>query len=164
MLQKFNADEVFKIGVQIEKNGKDFYLAAAAKADDKDLKRIFTELASWETRHATLFENLRTELPLSIKNDNVYDPENNIHLYLKSVADSTVFIKGADMEEEVARCESALEILEKALVFEKDSVVFYSSMKEIIPHDLGHSEIDKLILEELFHVGQLTKEIKKLKE
>jgi rubrerythrin len=162
MSQKFNADEVFKIGVQIEKNGRDFYLAAAAKTTDTDLKKLFSELASWETRHAALFEDLRTKLPESIKNDNIYDPENNIHLYLKSVADNTIFIQGNIMENVVKACNSAVEILEKALNFEKDSVVFYSSMKEIVPGDLGKSEVDKLVLEELFHVGQLTKEIKKL--
>lgn len=162
MSQKFNADEVFKIGVQIEKNGQDFYLAAAAKTTDADLKQLFSELASWETRHATLFENLRTQLPASVKNDNIYDPENNIHLYLKSVADNTIFVQGNEMEKVVATCNSAIEILEKALSFEKDSVVFYSSMKEIVPGDLGKSQIDNLVLEELFHVGQLTKEIKKL--
>jgi rubrerythrin len=65
------------------------------------------------------------------------------------------------MEKVVSACNSAVEILEKALTFEKDSVVFYTSMKEIVPGELGKSEIDKLVLEELFHVGQLTKEIKK---
>jgi rubrerythrin len=162
MSQKFNADEVFKIGVQIEKNGREFYLAAAAQTVDINLKKMFSELATWETHHATLFENLRSNLPPSIKNDNIYDPDNDIHLYLKSVADNTIFIQGNEMEKVVASCNSALEILQKALIFEKDSVVFYSSMKEIVPADLGKSEIDKLILEELFHVGQLTKEIKKL--
>ena len=162
MSQKFNADEVFKIGVQIEKNGREFYLAAAAKTTDTDLKKLFSELATWETRHATLFESLRSNLPADVKNDNIYDPENNIHLYLKSVADNTIFVQGNEMEKVVSTCNSAVEILEKALTFEKESVVFYTSMKEIVPGELGKSEIDKLVLEELFHVGQLTKEIKKL--
>jgi hypothetical protein len=35
-------------------------------------------------------------------------------------------------------------------------------MKELVPQNLGKNEIDKLVIEELKHVGQLTKEINKL--
>jgi rubrerythrin len=163
MSQLFNADEIFKIGIQIESNGREFYLAAAEKSDDIDLKKLFTELAVWESRHMTLFESFRSKLPALLKNENVYDPDNNIHLYLKSVADSTVFVKGSDMSKTVQLCKSPADILEKALTFEKESVVFYSSMKEIVPDALGKTEVDKLVVEELFHVGLLTKEINKLK-
>jgi rubrerythrin len=163
MSQLFNADEIFKIGVQIEKNGREFYLAAADKSSDADSKKLFTELADWESRHMVLFENFRSKLSDVIKNENVYDPDNNIHLYLKSVADNTVFVKSSDMAASVALCNSPVEILEKALAFEKESVVFYSSMKAIVPDTLGKADVDKLVLEELFHVGLLTKEINKLK-
>jgi len=163
MSQLFNADEIFKIGVQIEKNGREFYLAAAEKSADADSRKLFTELADWESRHMILFENFRSKLPAIIKNENVYDPDNNIHLYLKSVADNTVFVKGNDAAADVASCKSPAEILEKALAFEKESVVFYSSMKAIVPDALGKADVDKLVLEELFHVGLLTKEINKLK-
>lgn len=162
MGQILNADELFKIGVQIEKNGKEFYLAAADNTDDRDLKKMFAELAKWEGRHVSLFEEFRANIPAALKNEFAYDPENSIHLYLKSVADSTVFVKNDDSEKNVKSCRSAREVLEKALVFEKDSVVFYSSMKQIVPDALGKSEIDKLIIEELYHVGLLTKEIQNL--
>jgi len=163
MSQIFNADEIFKIGIQIEKNACEFYRAAASKTTDTDLKKLFSELAQWETRHISLFEDFRTKLPASMKNENAYDPENSIHMYLKSVAGSVVFVKGNEMERLVALCKSPVEILEKALNFEKDSVVFYASMKEIVPDSLGKSKIDTLVLEELNHVGTLTKEVGKFK-
>lgn len=158
----FNADEVFKIGVQIEKNGREFYLAAASKVTDPDLKKLFTSLADWEKKHVSTFEEFRSALPSTIKNENIYDPENTIHLYLKSVADSTVFVQGIDTDEMIASCKSPVDILKKALGFEKDSVVFYSSMKSITPENLGKVDLDKIILEELNHIGMLTKEINKL--
>ncbi len=163
MSQIFNAYEIFKISIQIEKNGKNFYSAAAEETRDEQFKKLFTELADWESKHVTLFEKFRDNLPSEVKFEDVFDPDNLIHLYLESVADSTVFIKESDMKKTVSECESIIEILEKALEFEKDSVVFYSSMRSIVPDDLGKAEIDKLIQEELFHVGQLTKEIKSLK-
>lgn len=163
MSQIFNAYEIFKISIQIEKNGKDFYSAAAEKTRDEQFKKLFSELADWESKHIILFENFRDHLYTEVKFEDVFDPDNLVHLYLKSVADSTVFVKENDIKNTVSECKSIIEILEKALEFEKDSVVFYSSMKSIVPDDLGKAEIDKLIQEELFHVGQLTKEIKGLK-
>lgn len=162
MSQVLNADELFKIGIQIEKNGQEFYLAAAAITNDPDQKKLFTELAEWESRHVSLFEKFRENLPALLKNDYAYDPENSIHQYLKSVADNTIFVKNNNSEKTVASCKNAKEVLEKALTFEKESVVYYSSMKQIVPESLGKSEIDNLVIEELRHVGILTQEIQKL--
>jgi rubrerythrin len=58
MAQVFNASEVFDIGVQIEKNGKEFYLAAEKRSNDPFLKTMFSQLAAWEGNHVELFEQL----------------------------------------------------------------------------------------------------------
>lgn len=160
MAQVFNADEVFDIGVQIEKNGRAFYLAAKDRTQDPLLKNMFAELAVWEGNHVELFEHLRTTLPADANRHIEFDPDNMIHLYLKAVADSILFVN--QNRYTVDSCHSSLELLQKALDFERDAVVLYSSMKEVVPLNLGKNEIDKLIAEELNHVGQLTKEISKL--
>ena len=51
-----NIDEVFQIGIEIEKNGKKFYTQAALKTEEADLKRFFNDLAGWESKHISLFE------------------------------------------------------------------------------------------------------------
>ena len=163
MAKVFNADEVFAIGIQIEKNGKEFYSSAAKKTEDLRMKAFFSELAQWEEKHISLFESLKNSLPETIKQKDVFDPDNMIHLYLKAFADSKVFTKEQDMALEVEKAETPIDILNRALEFEKESVVFYSSIKEIVGDDLGKGEIDKLVHEELNHVGQITKEINALK-
>lgn len=160
MGQVFNADEVFAIGVEIEKNGKAFYLAAKDRTDDPVLKKLFDELAKWENNHINFFEKLRNELPTENMTQLEYDPDNIVHLYLKSVADEKIFL---DQDYAIDSCRDSLDILKKALEFEKDAVVLYSSMKDIVPEEMGKKEIDKLVYEELKHVAQLTKEIGKLK-
>ena len=62
MAQLFNADEIFAMGVQIEKNGVAFYTTAANNTEDTDLKNLFLQLAEWEHNHVKLFENLRMKL------------------------------------------------------------------------------------------------------
>ncbi|HEX2957912.1 MAG TPA: ferritin family protein [Chitinispirillaceae bacterium] len=159
----FNADEIFKIGVQIEKNGYAFYSAAAKRSDNEEIKQLLRELAHWEEQHIEIFEKLRKELSTKIDMMEEFDPDNMVHLYLKSIADSKIFVKGQRMDEEFNTCNSPSEVLAVALAFEKDSVVFYSSMKEAVRSDLGKDDIDKLIREELLHVGIITQELAKLR-
>jgi rubrerythrin len=158
----FNADEIFKIGVQIEKNGYAFYSAAAQRSDDSQIKQLLGELAFWEERHIEIFEKLRKELSAQVDVMEEFDPDNMVHLYLKSIADSKIFVKGQQMDGVLDTCNSPSDVLNAALAFEKDSVVFYSSMKDAVRSDLGKEDVDKLIREELLHVGIITQELTKL--
>ena len=162
MAQRFNADEVFAMGVQIEKNGFSFYKTAAGRTDDPDLRDLFLQLAEWEQKHVTLFEGLRMKLPAAAREADVYDQDNMVHMYLKAVADNNVFVKGLSMQPENLVWTSPVAILKTALDFEKDSVVFFSSMKEMAIDKAGAAEVEKLVLEELRHIGYLTAEIRKL--
>ena len=162
MAQRFNADEIFSMGVQIEKNGFSFYATAAESTQDPDLKDLFKRLAEWEQKHIAVFEDLRVKLPVNVREDDVYDQDNMVHAYLKAVADNNVFVKGLSMDAGSVVWTSPTAILRSALDFEKDSVVFFSSMKEITIDKQGAAEVEKLIQEELRHIGFLTGEIRKL--
>jgi rubrerythrin len=162
MAQLFNADEIFAMGVQIEKNGVAFYSAAAGNTDDPDLKQLFQQLAEWEQTHIAIFEDLRLRLPATVKATDVYDPDNMVHLYLKAVADNNVFVRGLTLDPGTLVWTSPVKVLTTALDFEKDSVVFFSSMKEVTMGRTGSAEVEKLVLEELKHIGYLTGEIRKL--
>ena len=162
MIQRFNADEIFAMGVQIEKNGFAFYSAAAENTEDTDLKDLFSRLAEWEQKHVTLFESLRMKIPPLAKETDVFDQDNMVHLYLKAVADNNVFVKGLALDPATLVWTSPVNVLTTALDFEKDSVVFFSSMKEVATDKSGAAEVDKLITEELRHIGFLTTEIRKL--
>ena len=162
MVQRFNADEVFSMGVQIEKNGFAFYSAAAENTEDTDLKDLFLRLAEWERKHVTIFESLRMNIPAAAKETDAFDQDNMVHLYLKSVADNNVFVKGLTLDPATLVWTSPVNVLTTALDFEKDSVVFFSSMKEVATEKSAASEVDKLVTEELRHIGFLTGEIRKL--
>lgn len=162
MAMKFNADEIFSMGVQIEKNGFSFYSEAASKTKDTDLKDLFNQLAEWEQRHAALFEDLRLKLPSTVRESDVFDQDNLIHLYLKAVSDNNVFVKGLTLDTKNLIWTSPVAILTTALDFEKDSVVFFSSMKELTTEKTGAAEVSKLVNEELRHIGFITAEIRKL--
>jgi rubrerythrin len=163
MNQLLTANEVFRIGVEIEKNGLKFYRTAATQAAGAPIKKLLSELADWENQHIEIFEELRKNLPAQFKNENLFDPEDEIGLYVKAMADTHIFVKNSDSESLASRCATAGEILNCALTFEKDSVVFYTAMREVVGEAAGKSEVEEIIHEELTHVGILTRELQKVK-
>jgi rubrerythrin len=162
MSLQFTAESIFEIGVQIEKNGKAFYQHAAATVSDASLKTLLVGLADWENGHITLFEELKAELPDTMREDNLFDPDNEFFIYLQAAADSHVFISTTDIAGLAARCTTPDAIFEMALRFEKDSVVYYTTLKEMVANQRGKQRIDTLIREELKHIDMLNKQRKAL--
>jgi len=158
----FNADEIFQVGVQIEQNGQRFYSMAAKNCPDPSAQKLFLDLASWESKHIDFFEKLRQRLSRMAKGGDFFDPNQELHLYLKAAADSHVFLKSKDVREFVSKCKTPIEALDLAIAFEKDSVVFYTTMKKLVPEHLGKNEIDILINEEIGHIFALTQKKKEL--
>jgi rubrerythrin len=160
----YNADEIFEISVNIEKNGKKFYENAKNISQDKIIKQFFESLANWEEQHIKLFSNLKSSLPASAREPVSFDPSNENLLYLKAAADSHIFRADADINAIIKRCKTFIDALSMALTFEKDSVVFYSTMLNLIPEHLGRKEVEKILNEELKHVAIITAEMEKLKK
>lgn len=148
-----NVDEIYQVGVEIERNGRAFYQAAARATPDAGVKALCEKLANWEAKHVELFEELRRKLPTEASAGGAFDPADEERQYLKATADGHVFLKNKDVGELVAGCTSPAALLDLAIQFEKDSVVFYSAMKQLLPRAPG---IEALIDEELRHIGILT--------
>ena len=157
-----NADEIFQVGVQIEANGKAFYEAAAERGPESDVGRLCRELATWETKHIELFEGMRRALPPAAREGSAFDPDSDLAAYVRATADSHVFRKNVDVAALASRCRTAGDILDLAIAFEKDSVVFYSAVRNVVAPHQGQSNLDALIEEELRHIAILTKEKAKL--
>lgn len=151
----FNADEVYEIGIEIEKNGREFYEKAAHKATDPGLKKFLLELAAWEAKHVSIFELLKSELPKKSKEETLFDPDNEKHLYMKAAADSHIFRKSLNIAAIVESCKNPKDIIRYALQFEKDSVVLYNTMITLVLPQLGKEKIEKLIDEEMKHISFL---------
>ncbi len=155
----FNAEEIYQIGVEIEKNGEAFYREVAHAADDEDLKKLFTGLADWEQKHIKLFADLKESLTTEVAGETDFDADDQRNLYLKAAADSHVFRSTADVISLAADAKTPAEALALAMKFEKDSVVLYVSMKSMVPQKLGKDAIDRLIDEEVKHVTMLQNQL-----
>lgn len=153
MSYEFNADEVFEIAEQIERNGAKFYRTAANNIADASKKKLLNDLAEMEVEHEQTFKKLRSELTRNEKVMTTFDPEGEAESYLRSLADTRVFY------EKAIDSTSFKEILKSAITAEKDSIVFYLGMKDVVPSHLGKDKLDGIIKEEMSHIRLLSKEL-----
>lgn len=157
MSYDFNADEIFVMAEQIEANGAKFYRDAAENISDADSKKMLLELAAMEDDHVKTFQGLHSQLNDKEKQSATFDPEEESALYLKALADTRVFF-----EKEIDLT-SMKEILKAALIAEKDSIVFYLGMKELVGKALGQDKIDNIIKEEMDHIKLIGGKLRDLK-
>ena len=155
----FNADEIFEMAEQIERNGARFYRKAAEPAGNARAREMLLALATWEERHEKTFASMRKELTDKERGEMTYDPEGEAAQYLRTMADGRVFDLRGDPSKRLTGKENLQEILQRAIGLERDSVLFYLGMKEIIPERLGKGRIDGIIKEEMRHISVLSKEL-----
>jgi len=156
---RYNADEVFEMAEQIERNGAKFYRRAAELSSEADAKEMMVELAAMEDDHEKTFAEMRRELSESERKPLVFDPDNELGLYLQAMADTRVFNVNADPSAKLTGEESRDDVLRMSIGMEKDSIVFYLGMKELVPARLGKDRMDGIIQEEYRHISQLSEKM-----
>ena len=155
----FNADEIFAIAEQIERNADRFYRRAAQETDDSALRKKLLELAAMENTHEKIFAAMRSDLSRRESEPSVPEPWGEAALYLRGIADGHVFDVRRDPTEWLTGKETKEDILKAAIGYEKDSIVFYLGIKEVVPQELGRDKVDTILREEMGHVAVLSDEL-----
>ncbi|MDO8661831.1 MAG: ferritin family protein [Candidatus Omnitrophota bacterium] len=153
----FSGSEIVAIGIQIEKNGRDFYNALVRQSNNQKAREVFKFLAGEEEKHIKVFQGIldKTEKfePQGLDADDYF-------AYMSALAGEHVFTQKEKGEKIAKDIKSDKEAIDKAIRFEEDSIVFYAGMKKIVPaYDV--KIIEALIIQEEGHLKQLI-EMKKL--
>ena len=158
----FNADEIFEMATRIESNGAAYYRRTAEVAKDPKTRDVLASLAVMEDDHLRRFAAMRSQLGQSKKQSSVFDPEGDAAKYLQAMADSRVFDVRVDPAKLVTGQESPQQILKTAIGLEKDSIVFYLGMRDLVPNSAGKEDIEAIIREEMAHITTLSKRLGEL--
>lgn len=151
MSNLLNASEILGFAVHIEQNGYEFYIETAKKFNNEKLMTLFHYLADEERIHESTFKNLQKKIGEFTPHES-YAGEYDGYMkdYLKSFAPKTnVTLK--DMMAKISTIDDAIEM---ALTLEKDSVIFYTTLKRYVS-DEHKPAIDRIIEEEVNHVMKL---------
>ncbi len=154
----FNADEIFTMAIKIEQNGAAFYRKAAENVVDTADKELLLGLAVMEDGHGKMFTDMQESVTAEQKKTDFFDPENEAAKYLQAMADVQVFFK---REPDFSSMEG---IIKEAISAEKDSIVFYLGMKDLVPESLGKDNVEAIIKEEMKHIRLLSKKLYEIKK
>ena len=156
----FNADEIFEMAEEIERQGAKFYSEVSKKATDDEMKKFFVELSAMEAEHLKIFADMRKQLSEAQKTASTFDPDNEAALYLKTMADAKGWEGRISPTQKFTGTESMKEVIEIALNAEKESVVFYFGLKSMVSEKAGRDKIEQIIMEELSHIRTLLEYLK----
>ena len=120
----FSGEEIVEMGIKIEEMGELFYDSYAKDTKDEKVKNLFEFLAGEEMKHKKAFQEIhdsmkRGEFSMSISEDE------EVGLYFKAIVESRIF---SDADSAIKLAESVkteLEAINYALLFEKDTLIFY---------------------------------------
>lgn len=153
----FNADEVFRLAEQIERNGGIFYRKAAEKLPKAS--KLLMDLAAQEDEHLAVFTALHKAVSGRESEATSFDPDSEAALYLKAMAGGYVFDTKKDPVEAVKAAKTLADILALAIGAEKDSIAFYVGLKAMVPRKLGTDKVEQIIQEEMKHLRLLSEKM-----
>lgn len=159
----FNADEIFEMAEEIERNGAKFYREAAKNAADKKTKQMLLDMAAMEDGHLNTFQQMRRQLTDQERAETVFDPYNESALYLQTMADGRGYEGKRSLTEKLTGNEKIEDIFKIAINAEKNSVVFYVGLKDLVGAGAGKDKVEAIIREEMGHIATLNKELAALK-
>ncbi len=152
MVVNLNASEIFEIAVQIERNGAKFYRQAAELFDDSRVHNLFLQLADWEIAHEQVFADMRNELVAQGPELSAFETESDVIFNAQSMAGLAVFGNSMAPSAELTGKESIADILKTAIEKEKDSIIFYTGLKDFVSAKTAKDKIADIIKEEMHHV------------
>ena len=147
----FTGSELLGVAVGIEKNGAAFYQALADKSGNKDVKAIYDYLVSEEKKHQNTFQGMLDTVG-EYKPPEDYPGE--YKLYLQSLIDSSVFLDITDAQQKAVKTSSEMDALKTGIQAEKDSILFYTEMQNLV-RESDRKVVHDIINEEKSHLRQL---------
>jgi len=154
----FSGSELINIAIGIEKRGIAFYDTMAKSTENTATRDVFKYLADMERAHIHIFQGMLGEA------DKYQIPETyagEYAAYLQALVDSAVFTDDTITSEMATQASSDIEAMELAIGAEKDSILFYYEVKEIMPQR-AQPTVSKIIAEEKSHLRELSELKKKL--
>ncbi len=156
----FTITEVIQMAIQTEKIGRDYYQGMAKKTKNPELQELFGSLAEEEIRHEAFFKNLYQK----IKGRHYSLPYNwpELQKYLRGITESRFFTGEEKGIKQMAWAKTKEEIIKYAIGFEKETVLFYLEILNLVPpEDIGL--VQEIINEEKSHIRRLAERLPKIK-
>ena len=151
MRDRFTAEEVFGIAMELEETGEVFYEALAISTPNPRVTALCRRLASQERSHYQTFKRMREDLSARPS----APPMKAEDLAFVQAAINDRVIPDPRRAREIARKGALKQALELAIRLEKDTVRFYTQLLPLVPAPDADA-VRRIIAEETVHVEDVT--------
>jgi rubrerythrin len=142
--------EILEFAVYIEDRGYEFYVGAMKKFSEPRATELFQYLADEEFKHGKVFKKLMEQSGAAAAGEQ--DPE--YQAYMKEFVKAHQLGDKEAIQAKLARVVDLEGVLELAMDFEKDSIVFFSELKESFARG-NSAPVEKVIREEMGHLRKI---------
>jgi rubrerythrin len=142
--------EFLEVAIEIEKNGRSFYESIARQDRPKEVRDVFARLAVREKEHENTYREIMNRL-------GGYNPRTQYagehDQYISQLASSSIFTAEQARRILTKKAMTDIEAIEFGINLEKDSILFYSEIRGMVP--LQDQElIDIITNEEKKHLSE----------
>ena len=130
--------DIFGFAMQMELDGKNFYLDLAGKAEDEGLRQILEMLAGDEMKHYTILEDMKEKEP-EMADTKIIDSAKNVFQEMKQKGEDRSFPSGQ------------IELYKKAQEIEQKSKNFYLDKAKEVEKEFQKNLFGRLAQEENKH-------------
>ncbi len=148
-LDMFSDHDVVALGLRLEKNGEAVYRKALETAKDPAVRSLLEQIAQEEQSHVEWFSEL--EKTIGKGEDTHILKEMSRSLADDFFGEQVFSLKDADLSE----IRSLPELIEAAVGFEKDSILFYEMLIPLVSGPKTSETLDRIIEEEKTHIQKL---------
>jgi len=148
-MMMFSIREIFDLAIQIEKNGEKFYRDALKKISNPSLRSLLEWLADEEVKHQSWFSERKETVGTKV--DDVELEEMGGTILQSILGDQSFSLKEADL----SKIDNVEELLQLAIEFEKDSILFYEMIGSFIEDAETSEKLNEIIEEENRHIELL---------
>ncbi len=147
----FSPQEILRIAVNVEKNGKNLYETLENKAKSESLKATWKYMKEQEEGHRQTFQTMLD----SVKDYIVYEfSPGEYEAYLRAIASEYIFTQELIEKKAKEGFSSDLEAVDFGIYIEKESILTYSALRKYVL-TAKQSIIEKVIDEEKKHLADL---------
>jgi rubrerythrin len=144
------AREILGFAVYIEERGYEFYVEAMKKFHEPHATELFQYLADEEFQHEKIFKKLMESGHEAAKGE----PDAEYLAYMREFVKAHQLGDKEAVNAKLARLSTLEEVLDLAMGFEKDSIVFFSELKSAYARG-GAGALDRVIHEEMGHLRRI---------
>jgi len=145
----FSIQEILDLAIRIENNGESVYRRAVDEISETALASVLQWMADEETEHARWFSELKHRLRTHSTNPFMLEMS-------RKVFDDILGEKSFSHQDvDFSKIDRVSDLVAVFIEFEKDTILFYETLKPFIEDNDTLSHLERIIAEENKHIATL---------